>query len=150
MGAADDCVHRHHRLHVALARECGDLGDHSLVHPEIAGFGKPSAQIDGIRERKEKERLAAERKKQEAEEARARRARLNAIIQRGDAVWREIETEIERRNASGYDKATSLLADLKTIAEQNGGTADFIRRLHSIRERHAQKGRFIERLNVFG
>ncbi|WP_246711392.1 hypothetical protein [Rhizobium leguminosarum] len=60
-----------------------------------------------------------------------------------------METEIERRNASGYNKAASLLADLKTIVEQNGGTADFIRRLHSIHERHAQKGRFIDRLNAF-
>ncbi|CAN7392443.1 hypothetical protein LJR245_002361 [Rhizobium leguminosarum] len=118
--------------------------------PTVAELQTHAGEIRHIRERKENERLAAERKKQEAEEARARRARLNAIIQRGDAVWREIETEIERRNASGYDKAASLLADLKTIAEQNGGTADFIRRLHSIHERHAQKGRFIDRLNAFG
>ncbi|ANP85639.1 hypothetical protein [Rhizobium leguminosarum] len=116
----------------------------------VAELQARAGAICHIRERKENERLAAERKKQEAEEARARRTRLNAIIQRGDSVWREIETEIERRNASGYDKAASLLTDLKTIAEQNGGTADFTRRLHSIRERHAQKGRFIERLNVFG
>ncbi len=118
--------------------------------PTVAELQTRAGAIRHNRERKENERLAAERKKQEAEEARARRARLNAIIQRGDAVWREIEAEIERRSASGYDKAASLLSDLKTIAEQNGGTADFTRRLHSIRERHAQKGRFIERLNVFG
>ncbi|API51684.1 hypothetical protein BMW22_08660 [Rhizobium leguminosarum] len=118
--------------------------------PTVAELQTRAGAIRHNRERKENERLAAERRKQEAEEARARRARLNAIIQRGDAVWREIEAEIERRNASGYDKAASLLSDLKTIAEQNGGTADFTRRLHSIRERHAQKGRFIERLNVFG
>ncbi|NNH66934.1 hypothetical protein [Rhizobium laguerreae] len=118
--------------------------------PTVAELQAHAGEIRHIRERKENERLAAERRKQEAEEARARRARLNAIIRRGDAVWREIETEIERRNASGYDRAARLLADLKTIAEQNGGTADFTRRLHSIRERHAQKGRFIERLNAFG
>ncbi|MEH7876880.1 hypothetical protein V7798_05190 [Rhizobium laguerreae] len=118
--------------------------------PTVAELQTRAGAIRHNRERKENERLAAERKKQELEDARARRARLNAIIQRGDAVWREIEAEIERRNASGYDKAASLLSDLKTIAEQNGGTADFTRRLHSIRERHAQKGRFIERLNVFG
>ncbi|MBY5402387.1 MAG: hypothetical protein ACJ8EW_15135 [Rhizobium sp.] len=118
--------------------------------PTVAELRAHAGEIRHIREREEKERLAAERKKREAEEARARRARLNAIIQRGDAVWREIETEIERRNASGYDRAASLLADLKTIAEQNGGTADFIRRLHSFRERHAQKARFINGLNAFG
>jgi hypothetical protein len=83
-------------------------------------------------------------------EARDRRARLDAIMERGDSVWREIETEIERRNAPGYDKAANLLTDLKTIAEEDGDTALFTRRLHSIRERHAQKGRFIARLEAFG
>ncbi|PDS77143.1 hypothetical protein [Rhizobium sp. L43] len=102
--------------------------------------------ICDIRKREENERLAAERKRQEEKEASARRARLNAIIQRGDAVWREVEIEIARRNASGYDAAANLLADLKTIAEQNGSTADFTHRLHSIRELHARKERFIERL----
>nr|WP_246729111.1 hypothetical protein [Rhizobium leguminosarum] len=67
--------------------------------PTIAELQTRAGAIRHNRERKENERLAAERKKQEAEEARARRARLNAIIQRGDAVWREIE--VERRNASG-------------------------------------------------
>ncbi|WP_261334238.1 hypothetical protein [Rhizobium leguminosarum] len=78
--------------------------------PTIAELQTRAGAIRHNRERKENERLAAERKKQEAEEARARRARLNAIIQRGDAVWREIEVEIERRNASGYDRAASCLA----------------------------------------
>lgn len=104
--------------------------------------------IRDMRKRKEDERLAAERKRKEAEEARARRTRLNALIERGNHVWREIETEIERRNAPGYIAATGLLIDMKTIADENGDTADFMRRLHSIRERHAQKGRFIERLNA--
>ncbi|MBB4478305.1 hypothetical protein [Rhizobium etli] len=58
------------------------------------------------------------------------------------------EVEIERRNASGYDKATSLLVDLKTIADEDGDTADFTRRLHSILENHARKERLIARLNV--
>ncbi|WP_436048911.1 hypothetical protein [Rhizobium leguminosarum] len=56
--------------------------------PTVAELQAHAGEIRHIRERKENERLAAERKKQEAEEARARRARLNAIIQRGDAVWR--------------------------------------------------------------
>lgn len=85
-----------------------------------------------------------------AEELRARRARLDAISQRGEIVWREVETEIERRNASGYDTAAGLLLDLKAIAEERGTIGDFARRLQAIRERHVRKGRFIERLKPIG
>ncbi|TIT27241.1 MAG: hypothetical protein E5W78_18835, partial [Mesorhizobium sp.] len=72
------------------------------------------------------------------------------IMQRGETVWREVETEIERRNASGYDTAAGLLLDLKAIAEERGTIGDFARRLQAIRERHIRKGRFIERLKPIG
>lgn len=114
----------------------------------VAELQSRADAIRDIRRRKDEERLEAERKRQAAEEARAHRERLRAIIRRGDAIWREIETEIERRNASGYDTAASLLTDLKTIAGENGSTADFTNRLHSILERHAKKERFIARLNA--
>jgi hypothetical protein len=61
-------------------------------------------------------------------------------------VWREIEAEIERRNASGYDRAATLLSDLQALAVEEASQADFRRRLASIRARHEKKGRFIERL----
>jgi uncharacterized Zn finger protein len=69
-----------------------------------------------------------------------------AIAQRGEGVWREIEAEIERRNAAAYDKAAGLLLDLQAVAKERGTIEDFLRRLHAIRERHVRKERFIERL----
>ena len=95
-------------------------------------------------------RLAAEQKRREEEAQRARRARLDAIVRRGESVWREIETEIERRNAAGYDEAVSLLLDLQAIAKEKGALEDFIRRLQEIRGRHARKERLIERLAKLG
>jgi hypothetical protein len=65
-------------------------------------------------------------------------------------VWREIETEIERRNPAGHDRAAGLLADLMAIAEDHGTMPDFARRLAAIRERHARKDRFLERLANLG
>jgi len=76
--------------------------------------------------------------------------RLQAITRRGESVWREIEAEIERRNTTSYDKAAGLLIDLQAIAEEKGVTEDFVRRLQMVRERHARKERFIERLAKFG
>ncbi|MEX2647473.1 MAG: hypothetical protein WD673_00510 [Alphaproteobacteria bacterium] len=102
------------------------------------------------RGRANSEKAAAERRRQAEEAEKARRERLDAIARRGESVWREIETEIARRNAAGYDKAASLLLDLRAFAEDRGTNGDFARRLRTIRERHARKGRFIERLAAMG
>lgn len=79
------------------------------------------------------ERREAERRRQAEEAEKARRARLKALRQRGEAAWREIEAEIERRNASGYDRAASLLSDLQALALEEGSQADFSHRLARIR-----------------
>ena len=102
------------------------------------------------REQAATEKLASERKRRAEEAEKARRARLAAIARRGEGVWGEVETEIERRNAPGYDKAAGLLCDLKAIAEERGEIEDFLRRLRAIRERHVRKERFIERLAALG
>ncbi len=106
--------------------------------------------IRRARERVAAEEVAAERRRQAEEAEKARRARLDLVMRRGESVWREVETEIERRNPSGYDKAAGLLFDLKAVAEERGAVEDFLRRLRAIRERHARKVRFIERLAGLG
>ena len=73
-----------------------------------------------------------------------------ALRQRGERVWREIEDEIGRRNASSYDRAAGLISDLQTLAVEEGSQDDFARRLASIRVRHERKGQFIERLIALG
>ena len=131
------------------------MSEKSALHPTVAprAVGELRARARAIRQarkRKEDERLAAERKRRAVEEERARRARVDATLKRGDGVWREIETEIERRNPSGYDKAAGLLLDLQAIADEHGTVEDFDRRLNEIRKRHARKERFIERLRALG
>lgn len=107
-------------------------------------------EIRHAREREAAERREVARRRQAEEEKEALRARLDALARRGDGVWREIETEIERRNAAGYDRAADLLFHLALVAQERGTKPDFDRRLHAIRERHARKGRFMERLAGIG
>ena len=109
-----------------------------------------AAAIRLAREQAAADRLAAERKRQAEEAEKARQARLAAIARRGEGVWREVEAEIARRNPAGYDKAAGLLLDLQALAEHRGATPEFKRRLSAIREQHAKKGRFIERLAKIG
>jgi hypothetical protein len=102
------------------------------------------------RERAAAEKAEAERRRQAEEAEKARRARLAEVVQMGEDVWSVIESEIGRRNPKGYDRAASLLGDLRTLAEERGALPDFTRRLQAIRERHAGKQRFIERLAGMG
>jgi hypothetical protein len=114
--------------------------------------GELRMQAKVIREarlRKAAEKEAARLKREAAVAERARHKRLEALRQRGKAIWHEIETEIVRRNPAGYDRARSLLSDLKMIAEQDGTSGDFGRRLNAIRDRHARKVQFIARLREF-
>ena len=89
--------------------------------------------------------LAAEQHRVKAAEE-ARRARMATLAKRGEAVWAEIEQEIGRRNAGGYDRAATLLTDLQALAQKTGTTAAYSRRLEDIRGRHLAKKRFLERI----
>jgi len=126
------------------------------VRTQSLGGGRPHRTIGELRakardmrdarERAEAAQRRAEERRRAQEAEKARRARLNAVKRRGESVWTEIETEVERRNASGYDRAAALLIDLKQLAVEEGTVDDFSRRLATIREHHARKGQFIKRL----
>ncbi len=102
------------------------------------------------RKRAEAELAEAQRRLQAEAAEKARDVRLEAFRQRGEKVWGEVEIEIGRRNPAGYDKAAALLSDLLALAEKQGSTEEFRLRLQSIRERHAGKGRFLERVTLLG
>ena len=105
-----------------------------------------AAAIREGREAAEVERREAERVRRERETEEARRARLDVLRLQGKDVWREIESEIEKRNANGYDRATDLLVDLRALAEEDDAMTAFSGHLNALRLRHERKTRFIERL----
>ena len=113
----------------------------------VAELRARAAAVRNERETAAAQRREAERRRQAEIAARTRRVRLDALAQRGTAsVWREIETEIERRNAPGYERAIGLLRDLRSLAEENGSLKELSDRVRSLCDRHGRKTRFIERL----
>jgi hypothetical protein len=127
-------------------RMASDADAPPIVVRTVGELRARAAAISLAREQAAAEKLAAEHKRRVKEAEKARQARLLAIARRGEVVWREVEAEIERRNAAAYDKAVGLLLDLQAIAKERGTIDDFLRRLHAIREKHVRKERFIERL----
>ena len=105
----------------------------------------------GVREERlaEEARLReAERLRKAAEADRAQRARIDSIRRREEeAVWNEVEGEIEFKHATSYDRAVKTLGDLQRLATETGRADSFVRRIASIRERHGTKQKFIERLD---
>lgn len=125
-------------------------GAQPLVARTVGELRARARAIGVARELAAAEKAAAERKRLAAEVATARNARIVAIARRGEGVWRDVEAEIERRSATGYDKAMSLLHDLQAVAEERGLMADFTSRLTAIRTKHARKAAFIERITKIG
>ncbi len=105
-----------------------------------------AAEISRMRKAAVQERLQAESARREREVEEARKVRVKALRKRGDAVWDDVELEIERRNSSSYEQAIDLLIDLQWLAKENGTMNQFKIRLSRIRARHARKRRFIELL----
>ena len=112
----------------------------------VAEIRKRALAVREEREVKAAKRRKAERLRKAREAERARRVRLDSVRRRGARVWDEVEREIEFRNASSYDRAASLLADLQTLANETGTAGAFSKRVQSIRDRHKRKWSFIKRL----
>jgi uncharacterized Zn finger protein len=55
-----------------------------------------------------------------------------------------------RGNPAGYGRAAAPIQDLMALSREGGAQDDFARPLRQIRERHARKGRLIERLAWLG
>ncbi|MGY3447815.1 hypothetical protein [Bradyrhizobium sp. USDA 4353] len=107
-----------------------------------------AAEIAAAREAAEAKAAEAERKRRLEREKRERQTRLKTLESRGDAVWKQVETEIERRNPSGYDAAAALISDLRALAHQTKQMPAFEQRIAAIRTRHENKRKFIERLDA--
>ena len=76
------------------------------------------------------------------------RKRHLAATRQENAVWREVEELISRRNGPAYDRATALLLDLRKRSRKGRKTTKFARLLAALRARHERKDRFIERLDA--
>lgn len=124
----------------------------ALVHddPQLRSAGELKNLAKRLRENRErlvKAKTEAAKQQRDKEKAEARKKHIQALAAQGEAAWQEVENLIALRNAQGYDKAATILADLAAIAAQNGTINTVKERLAAIRDRHSGKRKFIERID---
>jgi hypothetical protein len=121
------------------------LGEFRRAHPPVTNGRRTVARLQARAEelRAARRRAAAERAAQaRAAAAAARSSQLAGLARRGDAAWRELEQLVETR---AYDQAVRLAMDLRAAA-QAGRPEEFDRRIAEVKQRHARRRAFLDRL----
>ena len=147
------------RLHDGEPHLGAELRQRRLVatgrRPDAGGGRRSAGELRETARRRATERhrlaaekVAAERRLREAEQAEARIRQLARLAERGEAPWREVEALISKRNQPGYERAVALMIDLGEVARSRGEAEAFAGRLADIRARHDRKGRLMERLDA--
>ncbi len=89
---------------------------------------------------------AAEAARRKAEDEANRSRYLDQLGNREDATWKQIAAHIQKRQPNEYDKAVSLLIDLRDLAVRQGRVATFQSALGELRQEHAAKESLLRRL----
>jgi hypothetical protein len=101
------------------------------------------------RKRIEAEKRAAEKSRREQEAVIARKKHLDSLAGQEPKLWDNVDRLIAEKQAKSYDQALKILIDLRDLTSRIGG-GDFRLRIEALRQEHARKPAFIERLRKAG
>ncbi|MFI5906001.1 hypothetical protein [Dactylosporangium sp. NPDC051541] len=102
------------------------------------------------RQRQAEEQAAAERARREAAAAAAREQRVDELAADPERAWQRVAELIATKKPKEYDAAVVLLVDLRALGERDGQRKKFRGRLHDLRQEHARKPSFLDRLERAG
>lgn len=98
------------------------------------------------RTRRLKAKQAAEAGRQKARQEAERAHYLDQLDKRERETWERITTHIQKRQPGEYDKAVTLLADLRDLAVRKQRVSEFRSALEELRQAHTAKTSFLRRL----
>ena len=98
------------------------------------------------RERLLEARRAEEAARRKAEDAPNRARYLDQLEKREEATWNQITAHIQKRQPNEYDKAITLLIDLRDLAVRQGQVTAFQSAVGELRRKHAAKESLLRRL----
>jgi hypothetical protein len=102
------------------------------------------------RQRAADKRKAAEHARREKAAEAARQQRLDAVAANPEQAWQYVGTLIANKKPKEYDIAVALLSDLKALADRDNQGNAFNERVQRLRQEHARKPSFIDRLERAG
>jgi len=98
------------------------------------------------RERLLEAKRAAEAARRKAEDEANRARYLDQLEKREEATWNQIAVHIQKRQPNEYDKAITLLIDLRDLAVRQGQVTAFQSAVGELRQEHAAKESLLRRL----
>jgi hypothetical protein len=100
--------------------------------------------------RRDEERSRLEQEREAQHRAAERAKYLDALEAREAQSWDQLDALIATKRPNDYDRAVTLLADLRELAARKSRAAVFQARLRDVRARHAGKSSFLRKLNEAG
>ena len=88
---------------------------------------------------------AAEAGRRKAEDEANRSRYLDQLRKREEATWNQIAAHIQKRQPNEYDKAITLLTDLRDLAVRQGRVTAFQSAVGELRQEHAAKESLLRR-----
>jgi FtsZ-interacting cell division protein YlmF len=102
-------------------------------------------EITKERQRIKREAAERERFKRQQEQAEQRRKHLESLRGRETDLWTKANQLIVTKRPRNYDEATSILQDLRELAETDGASSAFHERMQSLCRDHVSKPALLER-----
>jgi hypothetical protein len=110
---------------------------------------RAAADYTTERQRIEAEKRAKAKALRDREAAIAREKHLDGLVGQEDRLWAEVDGLVATKLPKSYDPAVKVLLDLRDLLARKPG-GDFGRRIQALRQVHAKKRTFIERLGKAG
>ena len=131
-----------HRRVREMRSAVGPAGSPRRTAGEIIARAQDLAEA---RKKKETEQRALAKAKRELEQAENRRKHLASLVGKEEILWVKVASLIAARQTSCYDEAVSLLHDLQALADREGKSSEFSRRMTILAGEHTRKPALTDR-----
>ena len=95
-------------------------------------------------------KAAEEKARRDREAAREREKHLEGVARRMPELWDQVEVLAAAKQSKAYAEAVQVLQDLRDVSTRRGTGSEFARQLAALRDRHAKKRTFLDRLSAGG